>query len=90
MSRNDSVNIAGGGGPQCIEHWGALTMKYLLKTAMVVGVVIAGSVVLANLAFDLAGVQTILAGVGVQGLFVGLVTSGLVGALLTNEYWLTA
>jgi len=65
-------------------------MKYLLKTAMVVGVVIAGSVVLANLAFDLTGVQTILAGVGVQGLFVGLVTSGLVGALLTNEYWLTA
>lgn len=65
-------------------------MKYLFKTAVVVGVVIAGSVVVANLAFDLAGVQTILAGVGVQGLFVGLVTSGLVGALLTNEYWLTA
>lgn len=65
-------------------------MKYLLKTAVVVGVVIAGSVVLANLAFGLTGVQTILAGVGVQGLCVGLIASGLVGALLTNEYWLTA
>lgn len=65
-------------------------MKYLLKIAVVVSVVIAGSVILANLAFDLSAVQTVLAGIGVQGLCVGLISSGLVGALLTNEYWLTA
>lgn len=61
-----------------------------MRIVVVVGVVVVGSVVLANLAFDVSFVQGLLAAIGVQGLFVGLVAGGLVGALLTNEYWLTA
>jgi hypothetical protein len=57
---------------------------------MVVGAVVVGSLLLANVAFDFSLIQSILAGVSVQGLFFGFLVSGLVAALLTNEYWLTA
>jgi hypothetical protein len=65
-------------------------VKYVLKIVLVLGLVIVGSAVLANLAFDWALVATTLSSVGSEGLFVGLLVSGLVGALLTQEYWLTA
>jgi len=65
-------------------------MKYLFRVVVVVSVVVAASAILANLAFGLSFLHVMLASVGVQGLFVGLVTGGLVAALLTNEYWLTA
>jgi hypothetical protein len=61
-----------------------------MRIVIVVGVVVVGSVVLANLAFDFSFVHAMLDGIGVQGLFIGLATGGLVAALLTNEYWLTA
>ena len=65
-------------------------MKYFFRILLVLGVVVVGSALVANLAFGWSFVQTALAAVGSQGLFVGLLTSGLVGALLTQEYWLTA
>jgi len=71
-------------------HRGVAQVKYLLRIALVIGLVVVGSAVLANLAFGWTFVQAALSSVGSQGLFVGLLTSGLVGALLTQEYWLTA
>ncbi|WP_098459638.1 hypothetical protein [Propionicimonas paludicola] len=65
-------------------------MKYVFRILLVLGTVVVGSALIANLAFGSALVQTTLAAVGSQGLFIGLLTSGLVGALLTQEYWLTA
>ena len=65
-------------------------MKYLFRVAIVVSVVVVASVIVANLVFGVSFLHPLLASVGVQGLFVGLVTAGLVAALLTNEYWLTA
>lgn len=61
-----------------------------MRIVLAVALVVALSAVLANVVFGWSVVQTALSTVGTQGLFVGLLTSGLVGALLTQEYWLTA
>ena len=73
-----------------MSHRGVAQVKYFFRILLVLGVVVVGSALVANLAFGWSFVQTALAAVGSQGLFVGLLTSGLVGALLTQEYWLTA
>lgn len=73
-----------------MPHRGVAQVKYVFKILLVLSAVVVASALIANLAFGSALVQTALAAVGSQGLFIGLLTSGLVGALLTQEYWLTA
>ncbi|PFG16061.1 hypothetical protein ATK74_0590 [Propionicimonas paludicola] len=79
-----------GGTGANLPHRGVAQVKYVFRILLVLGTVVVGSALIANLAFGSALVQTTLAAVGSQGLFIGLLTSGLVGALLTQEYWLTA
>ena len=79
-----------GGTGADLPHRGVAQVKYVFKILLVLSAVVVASALIANLAFGSALVQTALAAVGSQGLFIGLLTSGLVGALLTQEYWLTA
>lgn len=65
-------------------------MKYIMRVVLVVGLVVAGSAIVADVVFSWGFLSTALSSIGTQGLFVGLLTSGLVGALLSQEYWLTA
>lgn len=71
-------------------HRGVAQVKYIMRVILAVGLVVAVSAIVADLAFSWGFLSSALSSVGTQGLFVGLLTSGLVGALLTQEYWLTA
>jgi|GEM_PF-1913369 hypothetical protein len=73
-----------------LPHRGVAQVKYVFRILLVLGLVVVGSALVANLAFGWTFIQTALSAVGTQGLFVGLLTSGVVGALVTQEYWLTA
>ena len=65
-------------------------MHYLVRIAgMMVGVVFV-SAVLAVAVNQWPMLQSVLADIGSMGVFVGLATSGFVGAVLTREYWLPA
>lgn len=79
-----------GGTGANLPHRGVAQVKYVFRILLVLGAVVVGSALVANFVFGWSFVQTALAAVGTEGLFVGLLTSGLVGALLTQEYWLTA
>ncbi|MCA0305836.1 MAG: hypothetical protein LCH87_00450 [Actinobacteria bacterium] len=63
-------------------------MRYLVRIGgMIIGV-IAGSAVLATVLSQFMAQAGILADVGAGGVFVGLTTMGLMGAILTREAWL--
>lgn len=61
-------------------------MRYMLRIIAMIGGIVLGSAVLATVLSHWVS----LAGVGDSGMFVGLMVSGLVGAILTREAWLPA
>lgn len=65
-------------------------MRYIVRiSGMIIGVVL-GSAVLANVLGQFLVTSSAIAGLDAGGLFVGFVTMGLMGAVLTREAWLTA
>lgn len=65
-------------------------MRYIMRiTAMIVGVIL-GSAVLASFLSEFLVTSAAVSGLDSGGVFVGLVTMGFMGAILSREAWLTA
>lgn len=65
-------------------------MRYILRiTAMIIGVIL-GSAVLASFLSEFLVARAAVSGLDSGAIFVGLVTMGFMGAVLSREAWLTA